>query len=227
MSIVAPSVTTPPANVPAFRPISTPGVTTIDALTTSLKTGAQDLLKTLLLKDAAGNVVAVVMPGDRELNEPKLRKFLKTSDVKFAGEADFAAVSGDLPHAVIAAEVDLNSAGCYRDYVCIDDVLQLNMPLVRRRIADAYGAEMPLVQRWFGGFGDARTMRGFRRARKNSWALAQLLAQAQTPSARAGVERLIEERSEIEGRKIMGLRHAGPVWISVLQSHRRWPRLAQ
>jgi len=83
-----------PANVPAFRPISTPGVTTIDALTTSLKTGAQDLLKTLLLKDAAGNVVAVVMPGDRELNEPKLRKYLATSDVKFAGESDFAAVSG-------------------------------------------------------------------------------------------------------------------------------------
>ena len=121
-----------------------------------------------------------------------------------------AHMNRDLPHAVIAAEVDVNSADCYRDYERIDDVLQLNMPLVRRRIADAYGAEMPLVQRWFGGFGDARVMRGFRRARKNSWALAQLLAHAETPTARAGAERLIEERSEIEGRKIMGLRHAAP-----------------
>ena len=83
-----------PATVPAFRQISTPGVTSIEALTASLKIGAQDLLKTLLMKDAAGNVVAVVVPGDRELNEPKLRKYLKTSDVKFAGGADFAAVSG-------------------------------------------------------------------------------------------------------------------------------------
>jgi prolyl-tRNA synthetase len=81
-------------NLPAFRPISTPGVTSIDALTASLKIAAQDLLKTLLMKDAAGNIVAVVMPGDRELNEPKLRKFLKTSDVKFAGEADFGAAGG-------------------------------------------------------------------------------------------------------------------------------------
>ena len=83
-----------PTNVPAFRPIATPGVTTIEALTASLKIEAKDLLKTLLMKDAAGNVVAVVMPGDRELNEPKLRKLLKTSDVKFAGEADFAAAGG-------------------------------------------------------------------------------------------------------------------------------------
>ncbi len=82
------------AAVPARSELATPGVTTIEALTASLKIGAQDLLKTLLMKDAAGNVVAIVMPGDRELNEPKLRKLLATSDVKFAGEAEFAAASG-------------------------------------------------------------------------------------------------------------------------------------
>ncbi|HZP95786.1 MAG TPA: proline--tRNA ligase [Candidatus Limnocylindria bacterium] len=71
--------------------VATPGVTTIEALTASLHLETRDLLKTLLLKDAAGNVVAVVLPGDRELNEPKLRKLLKTPDVKFAGDADFAA----------------------------------------------------------------------------------------------------------------------------------------
>ena len=71
--------------------VATPGVTTIEALTQLLHVGERDLLKTLLLKDAAGNVVAVVLPGDRELNEPKLRKVLKTSDVKFANDADFAA----------------------------------------------------------------------------------------------------------------------------------------
>ena len=74
--------------------VATPGVTTIEALTASLKIESRDLLKTLLIKDAAGNVVAVVMPGDRELNEPKLRKLLKTSAVKFAGDADFTAAKG-------------------------------------------------------------------------------------------------------------------------------------
>jgi prolyl-tRNA synthetase len=80
-----------PGNVPAASEVATPGVTTIEALTTSLGIEARDLLKTLLLRDTAGNVVAVVLPGDRELSEPKLRKLLKTADVKFAGAADFAA----------------------------------------------------------------------------------------------------------------------------------------
>jgi prolyl-tRNA synthetase len=81
-------------SVPAPSGISTPGVTTIEKLTVSLKLRADEFLKTLLMKDAAGNVVAIVMPGDRELNEPKLRKVLGTSDVKFAGDADFAAAGG-------------------------------------------------------------------------------------------------------------------------------------
>ena len=80
-----------PRDVPAASPVSTPNVTSIEALTQSLGMASNDLLKTLLMRDAAGNVVAVVLPGDRELNEPKLRKFLKTSDVAFARDADFAA----------------------------------------------------------------------------------------------------------------------------------------
>ncbi len=71
--------------------ISTPSTTSIEALQTSLKLSAERLLKTLLLRDAAGNVVAVVLPGDRDVNEAKLRKILGTSEVKFANDADFAA----------------------------------------------------------------------------------------------------------------------------------------
>ncbi len=74
--------------------VSTPGVTTIEALTGSLHLEARDLLKTLLLRDAGGAVVAVVLPGDRDLNEPKLRKVLGTTQVRFANEADFAAAKG-------------------------------------------------------------------------------------------------------------------------------------
>ncbi|HUG06530.1 MAG TPA: proline--tRNA ligase [Candidatus Limnocylindria bacterium] len=79
---------------PAPSEIATPGTTSIEALRTSLRQPPEAFLKTLLMRDAAGSVVAVVLPGDRELNEPKLRKLLATSDVKFATDADFAAASG-------------------------------------------------------------------------------------------------------------------------------------
>jgi len=77
--------------IAARSEISTPSTTSIEALQTALKVSADRLLKTLLLRDAAGNVVAVVLPGDRDVNEAKLRKILGASDVKFAADNDFAA----------------------------------------------------------------------------------------------------------------------------------------
>jgi prolyl-tRNA synthetase len=77
--------------VGARREISTPSTSSIEALQAMLKVSADRLLKTLLLRDASGNVVAVVLPGDRDVNEAKLRKILGTSDVKFAAVGDFAA----------------------------------------------------------------------------------------------------------------------------------------
>jgi prolyl-tRNA synthetase len=71
--------------------VSTPSTTSIESLQAVLKVAPDRLLKTLLLRDAAGNVVAVVLPGDRDVNEAKLRKILGTSEVKFAGDADFSA----------------------------------------------------------------------------------------------------------------------------------------
>jgi prolyl-tRNA synthetase len=82
------------ASGPAPTEISTPGTTSIEALQTSLEQPPEAFLKTLLMRDAAGTVVAVVLPGDRELNEPKLRKLLTTPDVKFATDADFTAAGG-------------------------------------------------------------------------------------------------------------------------------------
>jgi prolyl-tRNA synthetase len=74
--------------------IRTPGATSIEALEASLQRPPEAFLKTLLLRDAKGTVVAVVLPGDREVNEAKLRKILGTSEVKFANDADFAAAGG-------------------------------------------------------------------------------------------------------------------------------------
>jgi prolyl-tRNA synthetase len=78
-------------NVAQRSEIPTPSTTSIEALRSTLNVQADRLLKTLLLRDAAGNVVAVVLPGDRDVNEAKLRKILGTSEVKFASEADFSA----------------------------------------------------------------------------------------------------------------------------------------
>ncbi|HEV8536469.1 MAG TPA: proline--tRNA ligase [Candidatus Limnocylindria bacterium] len=80
--------------VPAPSEIPTPGTTSIEALQASLKKPAEAFLKTLLLRDASGTVVAVVLPGDRDVNEAKLRKILGTAQVKFANEADFASAGG-------------------------------------------------------------------------------------------------------------------------------------
>jgi prolyl-tRNA synthetase len=76
--------------------IATPGTASIEALEVSLKQPKEAFLKTLLLRDQSGKVVAVVLSGDRDLNEAKVRKALATGDVKFAGDADFAA-AGAVP----------------------------------------------------------------------------------------------------------------------------------
>jgi prolyl-tRNA synthetase len=81
-------------NAAAPSEIQTPGATSIEQLEASLKQPPEAFLKTLLLRDAKGTVVAVVLPGDREVNEAKLRKILGTSEVKFANDADFAGAGG-------------------------------------------------------------------------------------------------------------------------------------
>jgi prolyl-tRNA synthetase len=82
--------------VPPPSRIATPGVESIEALEVSLKQPKTAFLKTLLFRDQSRKVVAVVLPGDRDVNEAKLRKTLATGEVKFASEADFAA-AGAVP----------------------------------------------------------------------------------------------------------------------------------
>ena len=109
-----------PAGLPASERIDTPDTTTIEALEQLLRLPASGFLKTLLLRDAEGRVVAVVMPGDRELNEPKLRKLLGTSEVKFANDADFAAaggVAGYIGPVGLAARVLVDASVEARAYV--------------------------------------------------------------------------------------------------------------
>src|SRR5437762_3479359 len=82
--------------IPARTEIATPGTQSIDALEVSLRQPRSAFLKTLLFRDQAGKVVAVVLPGDRDVNEAKLRKTLATGEVRFATDADFVA-AGAVP----------------------------------------------------------------------------------------------------------------------------------
>jgi prolyl-tRNA synthetase len=82
--------------VPPRSQIATPGTESIEDLEASLKQPKQAFLKTVLFRDQSGKVVAVVLPGDRDVNEAKLRKTLATGEVKFASQADFAA-AGAVP----------------------------------------------------------------------------------------------------------------------------------
>src|SRR6267378_1299295 len=82
--------------VPPPSQVATPGAESIEALEASLKQPRSAFLKTLLFRDQSGNVVAVVLPGDRDVNEAKLRKTLATGEVKFASNAAFAA-AGAVP----------------------------------------------------------------------------------------------------------------------------------
>ena len=120
-----------------------------------------------------------------------------------------AHINHDLPYAVTESGVDVNCCGCYKDHARIDDVLRLNIPLVRQRIADAYGAELPLSHGWFRRIAEARMALGFNRARKNSWALAQLLARARTQPEREWADRVIAGHAASRGQKILGRLKSG------------------
>jgi prolyl-tRNA synthetase len=56
--------------------IFTPGTTNIKSLSEFLKIPAKMIIKTMLLKDSQGTVIAVLLRGDKELNIAKCEKFI-------------------------------------------------------------------------------------------------------------------------------------------------------
>lgn len=69
--------------------ISTPGINNIEDLADFLKTGKENILKTMLLSDEEENVYSFLMRGDRQLNLSKAEKFLgRTLDFYKGSEGD-------------------------------------------------------------------------------------------------------------------------------------------
>jgi len=76
----------PKTDFKKLEEVNTPGITTIDKVSHLLKKSPKELVKTLIYK-ADGKPVAILLRGDRDLNETKVKKLL-SCDVLETGDAD-------------------------------------------------------------------------------------------------------------------------------------------
>ena len=73
--------------------IKTPGVSTVEAVSNFLKVAPEDLIKTLIYI-ADGQMLAVLVRGDFEVNEPKIKNALKIVQLELASEKKIEEVTG-------------------------------------------------------------------------------------------------------------------------------------
>jgi prolyl-tRNA synthetase len=76
-----------------FRKVETPGASTIEQVSAFLKVQPHDLIKTLIFRTDKGPV-AVLVRGDHDLNEVKVRNFLKVDELELADERTIEEVTG-------------------------------------------------------------------------------------------------------------------------------------
>jgi prolyl-tRNA synthetase len=69
-----------------YKAVDTPGLTTVDEVSDFLKVKPSDLVKTLLYR-SKGKDIAVLIPGDREINDIKLVREIDDAEIRFL-EAD-------------------------------------------------------------------------------------------------------------------------------------------
>ncbi|MGB6066274.1 MAG: proline--tRNA ligase [Desulfomonilaceae bacterium] len=75
------------------RKVETPGMSTIEEVSRFLSVQPQALIKTLILRSDKGPV-AVLVRGDHDLNEIKVKNFLKATELDLADERTIEAVTG-------------------------------------------------------------------------------------------------------------------------------------
>ncbi len=75
------------------RKVMTPGMSTIEQVSGFLKVQPRDLIKTLILTTENGPV-AVLVRGDHDLNEIKVKNFLNASELEFADSRTIEDVTG-------------------------------------------------------------------------------------------------------------------------------------
>jgi prolyl-tRNA synthetase len=75
------------------KKVETPGASTIEEVSRFLNVQPQNLIKTLILRSDQGPV-AVLIRGDHDLNEVKVKNFLKAADLELADERTIMEVTG-------------------------------------------------------------------------------------------------------------------------------------
>jgi prolyl-tRNA synthetase len=88
----------PPSTTPSAEPglpekVATPGMRTVEEVCAFLEIGPERLVKTLIYR-ADGELVAVLVRGDRQMNEIKLKNYLKVNVITPSNADDIAAATG-------------------------------------------------------------------------------------------------------------------------------------
>lgn len=108
----------------ALEQVATPGQTTIDEVSRFLGIPPSRVIKTLLLKGAEENLVAVLLRGDHELNPVKAAKHpLIAQPIEFASEEAVRAATGASPGSIgpIGLRIPViadHSAAALSNFVC-------------------------------------------------------------------------------------------------------------
>ncbi|MBN2105920.1 MAG: proline--tRNA ligase [Deltaproteobacteria bacterium] len=82
-----------PAKFQALKRVETPDMRTIEEVAGFLNVLPEDLIKTLVFTSSQGPVVALVR-GDHDINEVKLRNYLKCDSLELAGEEVIEKITG-------------------------------------------------------------------------------------------------------------------------------------
>jgi len=91
--IAADSNSQPPGLAKPLERVETPGKTSVEAVAGYLGVPRQAIAKTLLY-EVDGQVVAVLIRGDRQVNEAKLAKYLQATGLRFADRSTIERVTG-------------------------------------------------------------------------------------------------------------------------------------
>ena len=82
-----------PKQIPKVEKIKTPNIKTVEELETFLKAPQNRMIKTLLYR-SGDKIIAVLIRGDHELNEARLKKILGREDIEMADAATVEKISG-------------------------------------------------------------------------------------------------------------------------------------
>jgi prolyl-tRNA synthetase len=88
-AVARPPEASPPSRLEPLEEVATPGRSTIKAVSELLSRPSTEMLKCMLY-DAGGTTVAVLIPGDREVNEEKVARAMWPQPVRLFDDEDFA-----------------------------------------------------------------------------------------------------------------------------------------